>query len=91
MALGDACNTLLMFRAAAEAAGDTLNQDTWLEGLESLTEIELIGGPGSFGPGKYAAQDAFWLYEPNPAHLGPGQGTEAILPISDEPFVVGEG
>lgn len=86
-ALLDACNAFLVFTTAAEAAGDTLNQDTFLEGVVSTTEIDLPGGPGTFGPDKLAAQTVFRLFEPNPDFV-PDSGDDPLIPASDETYVV---
>jgi ABC-type branched-subunit amino acid transport system substrate-binding protein len=86
IALSSACTVLLIFQEAAEAAGDTLNQSTFKEGLESLEEIELPGAMGSFGPGKYDAPDEYWAYKYNPDYPGPGQGIQAMVLRSDESF-----
>lgn len=88
-ALNDACSALTVFREAALAAGDTLNNDTFLEGIESLTEIDLPGSVGSFGPDQYSALREFYLFEPNPDYEGLGTG-EATIPVSDESFRVDE-
>ena len=89
-AMADACNNFLIFTAAAEAAGDTLNQDTFLEGVESLGEIALPGDPAFFGPDRYAGLSEFYLFEPNPDYGGLGSGDLATLPVSDESFRVEE-
>ena len=89
-AMADACNNFLIFTAAAEAAGDTLNQDTFLEGVESLGEIALPGDPAFFGPDRYAGLSEFYLFEPNPDYGGFGSGDQATLPVSDESFRVEE-
>jgi ABC-type branched-subunit amino acid transport system substrate-binding protein len=63
-----ACTTLQIFTAAAEAAGENLNQDTWQKGLESIGKIELPAAPvASFGPNKPDGQDSFQLMQHDPA------------------------
>ncbi len=69
-ALTATCTTLQIFVAAAEAAGDVLNNDTFRKGIESLGEIELAGSPdASFGPGKYDGQNALAMYTYDPSYV----------------------
>lgn len=58
----EACQAFELFVAAATAAGDHLNIDTFREGLDSLGTVELPGLTGSAGPGKHDISDEFWLY-----------------------------
>lgn len=86
-AMSNACTALQIFKAAAEAAGDTLNQSTFLEGLESLGDIELAAsGDSSFGPDKYDAPTAYYLFGYNPEYAGLASGIDPLLLRSDEPF-----
>ena len=90
IALNNACTALQLFQAAAEAAGDTLNQDTFGEGVESLSEIQLAAtGPSSFGPEKYDGQNEFYIYGYNPEYEGRASGTSAVVLRRDEPIELG--
>jgi len=56
------CAPLRLFEMAAGAAGADLTNDTFLEGTESLGEIDLPFAPfSSLGPGKLDAADAVRL------------------------------
>jgi ABC-type branched-subunit amino acid transport system substrate-binding protein len=68
VAMTIACTTLQIFTAAAEQAGENLNQETWQKGLESIGDIELPAAPvASFGPNKPDGQDSFQLMQHDPA------------------------
>lgn len=59
-----ACRDLDLFVQAATAAGVELTNDSFLTGLESLTQTSLPQMPFvSFGPGKYNGGDTFRLAE----------------------------
>ena len=59
-----ACRDLSLFVQIATAAGVELTNDSFLAGLESLTEISLPEIPFvSFGPGKYNGNDTLRLVE----------------------------
>jgi hypothetical protein len=65
--LGVACRSLTILVKAAEAAGAELNNETFLEGVQSIGEFLLPGhGPASLAEGKYDAQDdlLLWVYDP---------------------------
>ena len=59
-----ACRDLSLFVQIATAAGVELTNDSFMAGLESLTEISLPEIPFlSFGPGKYNGNDTLRLVE----------------------------
>ncbi len=65
-----ACQTLKIFRLAAQAAGPNLNNDTFQAALDGIGEFSMPGlGPASLGQGKYDAQDdlRLWVYDPDVA------------------------
>jgi ABC-type branched-subunit amino acid transport system substrate-binding protein len=82
-AMTGACSALQIFVAAAEAAGENLNQDTWQKGLESIGEVALPAAPiASFGPDKPDAQDSFQLMQHDP-NWEPSGTTEEFIPLGD--------
>jgi Periplasmic binding protein len=82
-ALTIACSSLDLFRAAAEAAGDELNQSSFREGVESVGEISLARAPvASYGRDKYDGVDELRLFRFNPAYEP--DGPEPVgLPVGD--------
>lgn len=76
----DACTSLRVFVAAAEAAGPELTNDSFREGLESLGTIEIPGKAHvSFGPGKWDGDDGFRLVS-----FDPSDGAEgSFTPLTD--------
>jgi len=73
--LGNVCRPLAIFVAAAEAAGPTLNNDTFQAALDDLGPVHLPGlGAGSVSAGKYGAQDEMLTYEFDPARSTSDQG-----------------
>ena len=53
-----ACDTMQIFVAAARAAGSTLDQSTFINGIQHLGFIDTAAwGGGSFGPGKLDLND----------------------------------
>jgi hypothetical protein len=56
------CNWVAMLVAVLEAAGPNPTHDSFLAGVESMTQFSLPSMPyASFGPGKYDASDSFRL------------------------------
>ena len=88
VALTIACSSLDLFKAAAEGAGDELNQDSFREGIESIGDISLARAPvASYGSDKYDGVDELRLYRFNPAYEP--DGPEPVgLPVGD-PVSVG--
>ena len=87
-AMAIACSDLTLFVAAAEAAGEILNNETFAQGLASLTQIDLAQvDEASFGPDKHDGQDTFTLQQFDPA-WEEGSGEEQFTMIG-EPFVLG--
>ena len=71
---GLACRALTVFSAIAEAAGPTLNNETFGEALEGLGDVDLPGtGTGTLGNGKYDALDdlRLWILDPDAAEDEP--------------------
>jgi hypothetical protein len=87
-ALQFTCANLLIFTEAVEAAGETLNQATFLEGLESLDSIELPGGTGSFGADKFDAPLEYWSYGYNEDYGGITSGDEPGVLRDEAPFTL---
>lgn len=62
--MGAACTRIDMFVQVAAAAGPDLNNETLQAAIDSLGPIALPNQPfGSFGPGKYDAQDGVALIQ----------------------------
>ena len=81
--IDDACTSLRLFVAAAEAAGPDLTNDSFRAGLESLGPIALPGkAHASTGPGKWDADDGFRLVVFRPDQGGDG-GFEPVTDIVD--------
>jgi basic membrane protein A len=56
------CNWVAMLVAVLEAAGPNPTHESFLAGVESMTQFSLPSSPyASFGPGKYDASDSFRL------------------------------
>ncbi len=78
------CQQLYTFRLAAEAAGENLNNDTLLAGLESLGEVAIPAAPNSsFGPGKWDGNNGFAIQVMDTA-----QGLNGALVSIGDPIVV---
>jgi hypothetical protein len=86
VAMKTICTALEVFVQAATKAGETLNQRTWMQGLESIGKISLPIVPvASFGPGKPDAQDTFQLVHHDP-DWKPGSTKQEFVPVG-EPLV----
>lgn len=66
--MGAACTRIDMFVQVAAAAGPDLNNETLQAAIDNLGPIALPNQPfGSFGPGKYDAQDGVALIQYDPS------------------------
>lgn len=73
--IGALCNQFRLFEAAATAAGDVLNHDTFLDGLHRIGDFELVGqGTGFLGEGRHDAGNAIRLTEFDTEDLPNGGG-----------------
>jgi|TARA_Y100000031_G_scaffold145722_1_gene178630 hypothetical protein len=74
-----------MLVAVLEAAGPNPTHESFLSGIESMTQFSLPSTPyASFGPGKYDASDSFRLAEfDGSASAGEGGQVRWITPILD--------
>jgi hypothetical protein len=82
-ALTQACTTLQIFVAAAEAAGKVLNNDTFRKGIESLGDMDLASFNGaSFGPGKYDGLNTLSMYTYDPSYVE-GSGDPPFIEEGD--------
>lgn len=77
------CRFLRLFVEVATAAGEELNQETFLRAANEIGDFVAPGQPfASFGPGKYDANDSFRLavFDPD---AGPNGGLTPLGPIQD--------
>lgn len=82
-AIRDACNQIAVLVAAAAAAGPELTNDSWIEGIQTVGDIELYAIPyASFGPGKFDAEDGFKLVRFSSA-VGENGGYEDLSELLD--------
>ncbi len=82
-AIRDACNQIATLVAGAAAAGPDLTNDSWIEGIQSVGEIDLYAIPfASFGPDKFDAEDGFRLVQFSSA-VGDNGGFESLTELLD--------
>ena len=83
------CGHLDIFEMAATDAGEGLNHDTFLSGIEAIGDFDLASGsPGFLGPGVYDARSSIRLVEFDITDL-PDGGTKPFGPIHNINDLVG--